>query len=220
EVRSALGSVYDRLGLREQARAELSRARELRPRDPRILNNLGVSYLLAEDPESAERLLREAVLRDPHDRAARNNLGLALGLLGRYEDALASFREAGSEQAAQNNLGYCYFLTDRFEDAVFHYERALMAEGPDDLTVLGNLAAARAEQAQPREPARLESTAVAESPAEPAVEKEPAADPAEATPEPTEPATAAASEEPSGEPTEQANAQPAGEPEPAAPAPE
>jgi Flp pilus assembly protein TadD len=158
EVLSALGSVYDRMGFHEQARAELDRARALRPHDARVLNNLGIAHLLAGDEAGAEMALRESVLLDPRDKAARNNLGLVLGLREQYDDALASFREAGSEQAAQNNLGYCYFLNERYPQAITHYEKALMAEGNEDLTVLRNLANARNAESEGRVTRRHERT--------------------------------------------------------------
>ena len=156
EVLSALGSIYDRLGLHDQARAQLERAHALDPHDPRVLNNLGVAHLLAGDLALAEATLRQSVLQDPRDGAARNNLALTLGLRGSYQEALDSFRESASEQAAQNNLGYCYFLNERYPEAILHYEKALMAEGDDDLIILHNLTNARgAEQESARRRASL-----------------------------------------------------------------
>ncbi len=136
---SALGATYDRLGLHAEARSHLQRARELRSHDAGILNNLGVSYLLSGDLELAEDAFWQASALDPHDSVSRNNLGLAVGLQRRYEDALEAFRQAGTEQSAQNNLGYVHFLNGEFEQAIPYYERALLAEGEDDVKVIRNL---------------------------------------------------------------------------------
>jgi Flp pilus assembly protein TadD len=198
EVLSALGSVYDRMGFHEQARAELDRARALRPHDARVLNNLGIARLLAEDEAGAEMALREAVLLDPRDKAARNNLGLVLGLREQYDDALASFREAGSEQAAQNNLGYCYFLNERYPQAIAHYEKALMAEGNDDLTVLRNLANARNAESEGRVSRRRERPEQGTAATEPLMATH--QDAAEATPEPEASNEASQPEEAASEP--------------------
>lgn len=139
---AALGAAYDRQERHVEAREQLERAVALRPGDARLRNNLGVSYMLSADFEHAAESFRHAAALDPRDAVARNNLGLALGRLGRYDAALDVFRQSGDEQAAQNNLGYVYYLNERYEEAVAHYERALLAEGDEDRTVLRNLNAA------------------------------------------------------------------------------
>ncbi len=136
---SALGATYDRLGLHAEAQSHFERARELRPGDVSILNNLGVSYLLSGDLVQAEDVFWQASALDPRDAVSRNNLGLAVGLQRRYEDALEAFRRSGTEQSAQNNLGYVHFLNGNFEQATACYERALLAEGEDELKVIWNL---------------------------------------------------------------------------------
>ena len=138
----ALAVVFDLLERHAEAQVHGRRARELKPHDSGIVNNLGVSYLLSGDTASAEAAFREAVRLEPRDLAYRNNLGLAVGSQQRYEEALKAFRGAGTEQAAENNLGYVYFLNGEYDDAIHHYERALMADGDEKLTVLRNLNAA------------------------------------------------------------------------------
>lgn len=53
----------------------------------------------------AAEVLQRAAGLVPRDRAVQNDLGLALGGLGRDEEALAAFLRAGDAQAAHNNLG-------------------------------------------------------------------------------------------------------------------
>ena len=65
-----------------------------------------------------------------------------MGRQTRYEEALKAFRSAGSEHAAENNIAYIYFLNGYLDDAITHYERALQAEGDEELMVLRNLNAA------------------------------------------------------------------------------
>jgi Flp pilus assembly protein TadD len=136
--------VYDLLDRPEHARELAERAHALSPEDAHIVNNLGVSYLVAGEFDKAEQAFRAAILLDPGDPASHNNLGLAVGRQGRYAEALAQFRLAGTEQAALNNLGYLYYLNGEHALAIEHFERSLQLGGGDRLTVVKNLQAAQA----------------------------------------------------------------------------
>jgi Flp pilus assembly protein TadD len=125
-----------------EARVHAQRARDLAPDDADVANNLGISHLLLGDAVLAEAAFREAIALNSLDPTYRNNLGVSLGRQNRYEEALKAFRSAGSEQAAENNIAYIYFLNGRLDDAITHYERALQAEGDEELMVLRNLNAA------------------------------------------------------------------------------
>lgn len=140
--RVVLAATWDRDGRHEEAQVELRQAHVLAPRDANVLHNLGVSELLAGDAVAAEESFRAARARGLDDVALKNNLGMALGRQGRYEEAFALFGEAGDRQAALNNLGYAYFLNDRYSEAAKQYERALLEGGPKQLQVLRNLNAA------------------------------------------------------------------------------
>jgi Flp pilus assembly protein TadD len=137
---ATLGVVEDRLKRYQQAQDHYRAALLLRPGDARILNNLGVSYLLSGDYELAAKTLTEAVDLDAGDVALHNNLGLALGLSGRYADALGVFREVGSEGDAYNNIGYVLFLKGSYDLAVWYYEKALLSNDTDEERVIANLA--------------------------------------------------------------------------------
>ena len=170
---SALGIVCDRLGDPASGMQYQRLASERRPGDPSILNNLGASCLLDGDLECAEGAFREALLLDPQDATLHNNLGLALGRQRRYAEALDAFRQGGSERAALNNLGWAHYLNGEYDAAVAQYEKALLVQGEDELTVkvLDNLKTALA--ARGRAPA----TAAAEAANTPA--QAPVAPPAE-----------------------------------------
>ena len=140
-----LAVVYDLQDEHERARELAERAHALSPKDARIVNNLGVSYLTSQEFERAEQAFRAAILLDPEDDPAlRNNLGLAVGRQGRYQEAMVEFRRAGTEQAALNNLGYLYYLNGEHAKAIENFERSLQASGGDRLTVVKNLQAAQA----------------------------------------------------------------------------
>lgn len=160
DAQAALGVALDQRGDHEAAIVHLEKARQLDPRDGRVLNNLGVAYLRVGKPVKSERVLREALRLDRADEVLRsNNLGMALGMQGRFEDALEAFRVSGNEQGAQNNLAYLYQLQGNYDAAVTHYEAALMAGGDADLQVLKNLEAARAMRV-----ARGDASPVSETP--------------------------------------------------------
>ena len=79
--------------------------------------------------------------RDP---AVFNNMGVALGRLERYDDALEAFLRGGPEHAAWNNLGWVQYEEGHYAAAISAYERALLAaHGEQRLEILRNLLAAR-----------------------------------------------------------------------------
>jgi Flp pilus assembly protein TadD len=143
-AQAALGVSLDQIGRHRQSLEHLERAQTLRPRDGRILNNLGVAYLRTGAPERAEDTLRAALRVDRQDLQLRtNNLGLAIALQGRFDEALERFHSAGTEQQARSNLGYAHYLRGEYDAAIAEYERALVAGGEDDVQVVRNLEAAR-----------------------------------------------------------------------------
>jgi Flp pilus assembly protein TadD len=143
-ARASLGVSLDQLGQHDEALVQLEKARELRPRDSRILNNLGVAYLRAGEPARAEPLLRAALREDRRDVSLRqNNLGMALAMQGRFEEAREAFLRAGDAQSAHSNLGYAHYLRGEYAKAVQEYEKALVAGGEASVQVVRNLTAAR-----------------------------------------------------------------------------
>jgi Flp pilus assembly protein TadD len=144
KAQAALGVSLDQLGRGAEALPHLEAARGLRPHDARILNNLGVAYLRAGQAERAEPLFRAALREDQRDAALRaNNLGMALAMQGRFDEALASFRTAGDEQSARANLGYARYVRREYDQAIAEYEKALLAGGKANVEVVRNLEAAR-----------------------------------------------------------------------------
>jgi Flp pilus assembly protein TadD len=135
----ALATALGLQGKAEEAVARAELARELRPKDGAIVNILGVSLMLADDPAGAESALREAIQLSPGVPAYHNNLALSLTKQERYGEALQSFQRGGDEQAAYNNLGYGYFLNGRYAEAISRYESALSMPGAHKLAVLRNL---------------------------------------------------------------------------------
>jgi Flp pilus assembly protein TadD len=94
-VLSAQGSVADQLGDHAQAQSFYSTALKIKPGDPGILSNLGLSYALSNRLADAEQTERQAAASLGADMRVRQNLALVLGLEGKFGEA---------EQIAQQDL--------------------------------------------------------------------------------------------------------------------
>jgi len=87
KLHSAEGAIYDQLGKPKLARAQYRKALDLKPNEPSVLSNLGMSYLLAGDQRAAETYLRQAMDQPEADSRVRQNLSLVIGLQGRFKEA-------------------------------------------------------------------------------------------------------------------------------------
>jgi len=140
QIYELLGIVYDRLGRHVKAQHHYQLALEQRPSDTRLLNNLGVSYLLGRSYAEAASQLEEAVAAGADDPAIHNNLGLAYGFASRYTEAMREFRRVGTQGDALNNMGYLLFLQGRHTKALDFYEKALLSNDTNERRVLENIA--------------------------------------------------------------------------------
>ncbi len=102
-ILSAQGSVADRLGDHEQARAYYAAALKIAPAQPYVLSNLGLSYALSNKLPQAEKALQEAAAQRGADSRVRQNLSLVLALEGKFNSAEeVSRRDLDAKDAAQN----------------------------------------------------------------------------------------------------------------------
>ncbi len=92
-VLSAQGSVADQLGDHAGAQAYYDAALKIRPNEPDVLSNMGLSYALERKMPQAEAALRLAVSQPTADMRVRQNLALVLSLEGKYADAEAISRQ-------------------------------------------------------------------------------------------------------------------------------
>jgi uncharacterized protein (AIM24 family) len=112
----------------DDAERELEEAYLLRPRDPRVLNLLGLVYFKQEKLEKAEEVYRKLVAESPEAHTLHYNLGLICFKLNRMEDAEFSFLKA-LELARDNAkinfyLGSIYERLNRYKDAIYQYRQA------------------------------------------------------------------------------------------------
>ncbi len=112
-------------GFYREAIAQFNEALSLDPSNPRVYNNLGITYFkLGEYIEARDALLRALELA-PDNIFARTNLGLTYLQLDRVEDARESFRRVLTRDpfnlAANFYMGYSHFLVGEFDRAERFY---------------------------------------------------------------------------------------------------
>jgi uncharacterized protein (AIM24 family) len=112
----------------EGAERQLEEAYLLRPRDPRVLNLLGLVYFRGEKLDKAEEVYRKLIAESPEAHTLHYNLGLICFKLGRLEDAESAFLKA--LDLTQGNpkihfyLGSIYERLHRYKDAIYQYRHA------------------------------------------------------------------------------------------------
>ncbi len=86
---NALGSALAEQNRHAEARRNFQLALRQSPGNPQVINNLAMSHIMQGSPDQAEKLLREALpnARGAVQKKMRQNLALALGLQGKFEEA-------------------------------------------------------------------------------------------------------------------------------------
>ncbi len=103
---SAEGAVLDQLGRSSEARNRYRMALDLKPNEPSVLSNLGMSYVLSGDLRTAETYLKSASQQPTSDSRVRQNLALVIGLQGRFDEAERIARQELDPQQAEANVAY------------------------------------------------------------------------------------------------------------------
>jgi Flp pilus assembly protein TadD len=102
-VLSTQGTIADQLGEHDAARGYYEAALKIRPNEPSVLSNLGLSYALGRNLPKAEETLRFAATQPGADMRVRQNLALVLGLQGKFSEAEEwSRQDLPPTDAAQN----------------------------------------------------------------------------------------------------------------------
>lgn len=103
---SAEAAILDQLGQRDGARQNYRKALDLKPNEPSILSNLGMSYVLEGDLRTSETYMRSAAQQPNADSRVRQNLALVVGLQGRFDEAETIASQELSPEQAQANVTY------------------------------------------------------------------------------------------------------------------
>ena len=105
-ILSVQGTALDQLGRHDEARRYYASALKIVPDEPSVLSNLGLSYVLSKDLPKAEETLRRAYGSARADARVRQNLGLVVGLQGRFAEAESIVKADLPADEAAANVAY------------------------------------------------------------------------------------------------------------------
>lgn len=105
-ILSVQGAVLDQMSRHDEARRYYDSALKIRPEEPSVLSNLGLSYMLSKDLPQAESTLRRAYGGGNADPRVRQNLGLVVGLQGRFSEAESIVKADLPADEAAANVAY------------------------------------------------------------------------------------------------------------------
>jgi Flp pilus assembly protein TadD len=103
---SVQGTCLDRLGRHDEARGYYEGALKIMPGEPSVLSNLGMSYMLSGNLPKAEEALRQAYASPNASSRVRQNLGLVVGLQGRFAEAEQIVKADLPPDEAAANVAY------------------------------------------------------------------------------------------------------------------
>jgi Flp pilus assembly protein TadD len=112
-ILSVQGTVLDQLGRHDEARRYYASALKIVPDEPSVLSNLGLSYVLSRDLPKAEETLRQAYGNARADARVRQNLGLVVGLQGRFAEAESIVKADLPADEAAANVAYLKQMLSR-----------------------------------------------------------------------------------------------------------
>lgn len=110
---SVQGTALDQMGRHEEARSYYASALKIAPGDPGVLSNLGLSYMLSRDLPKAEEALRQAYASPRASGRVRQNLGLVVGLQGRFAEAETIVKADLPPDQAAANVAYLKEMLNR-----------------------------------------------------------------------------------------------------------
>ena len=112
-ILSVQGTALDQLGRHDEARRYYDSALKIVPEEPSVLSNLGLSYVLSRDLPKAEEILRRAYGSTRADARVRQNLGLVVGLQGRFSEAESIVKADLPPEEAAANVAYLKQMLSR-----------------------------------------------------------------------------------------------------------
>jgi len=105
-ILSVQGTVLDQMGRHDEARRYYASALKIVPGEPSVLSNLGMSYVLTKELPKAEQALRQAYASPQASSTVRQNLGLVVGLQGRFAEAEQIVKADLPPDEAAANVAY------------------------------------------------------------------------------------------------------------------
>src|SRR3954453_12176526 len=150
------GVALERAGQWQRAEADLSRALELKPEQPLVLNYLGYSWVdRGENLDRGLKMIEKAVELRPEDGYILDSLGWARYRLGEYATAAEHLEKptelVPEDPTINDHLGDAYWQTGRLIEARYQWQRALQL-GPQENDVKPIEAKLERGLAQPAQP--------------------------------------------------------------------
>src|SRR6201996_1366378 len=115
-ILSLQGTLLDQLGRHDEARDYYASALAIVPDEPSVLSNLGMSYVLSKELPKAEATLRKAYASGRADARGRQNLGLGVGLQGRFSEAESIVKADLPPDQAATNVAYLKQMLNRKDE--------------------------------------------------------------------------------------------------------
>src|SRR3954453_14174044 len=112
-ILSVQGTALDQLGRHDEARRYYASALKIVPDEPSVLSNVGMSWMLSRDLPKAEENLRRAYGQAGADTRVRQNLGLVVGLQGRFTEAETIVKADLPPEEAAANVAYLKQMLNR-----------------------------------------------------------------------------------------------------------
>jgi len=125
------GLSFMQVGDYSSAIENFMKAENIRKDDPKLYNAMGLAYMGKGLLNESEFYLKKALKLNPDYSEARNNLGVVLYQMGRYDEAIREFEKVLSDvlyktpQQAYLNLGLVYFAKGDMRRAVFYFKKAI-----------------------------------------------------------------------------------------------
>ena len=111
---------YSRLLIKHQkineAVATISEGLKISPRDPLLLNNLGMCWMMRNNYEMALAMFTRAAAVLPENARYRANMAASLGMMGRFEESYALFNQVVPLNDAFHNVKVLYYARRRSLD--------------------------------------------------------------------------------------------------------
>lgn len=101
---NSLAELQMRQGRTNAAIQTLRQALNINPDDTVLLNNLGMCWIVRRDYENALEMFTKAAGLMPENTKYRANMAVALGMMGRDDEALSLFKHILPEDEANHNL--------------------------------------------------------------------------------------------------------------------
>ncbi|MBF0374568.1 MAG: tetratricopeptide repeat protein [Alphaproteobacteria bacterium] len=128
-----LGIAYVKTGAAEQGLKLLEAAHRAAPDDVKIATVLGLTYVQARQHELAVPVLIKVAEANPLNFNVRFRLGVALDNLGRFAQAIDSFKIAlglrPDEGKVHRAIAYCYEQMGQHDEALPYFKKANELDG-------------------------------------------------------------------------------------------